>query len=173
VEVFRVVFKKDGDLAQLEVVMPTNENRTPNDAGQSHGICSAAFDARKGGQLQLNDARTTDGPDDTEVFAIAQLPLVNQELDAIRRLQQAFTANGLKYTLEARAIVAPDGKSWAWEVAPAEEQMPNVIYGIYYYPVSGELRCLPIENAKVRKKVEAAVEAVGLRITWVKSMNDR
>jgi hypothetical protein len=51
--------------------------------------------------------------------------------------------------------------------------MPNVIYAMYYYPARGELRSTLIEDAKVRKKVEAAVKEAGLRITWVKSMDER
>jgi hypothetical protein len=51
--------------------------------------------------------------------------------------------------------------------------MPNMIYGIYYYPATSELRTIPIEKAKVKQKVEAAAKAVGLHISWVKSMEDR
>ncbi len=173
VEVFKVVFKKDGGLAHLEVVIPTSATRTPNQAGQSHGICSADFDFKKGGKLRLKDETKVEGPDDQEIFAVAQLPLVNRELEPLRRLQKAFSNIGLKYTLEADAMVAPDGKSWAWQVASSEEQMPNIIYAMFYYPVLGELHSTPIENAKVRQKVGEAVKAAGLRLTWVKSMEDR
>jgi len=173
VEHCRFIFKKDGSLAHLEIVIPTSATRTPNEAGQSHNVCSAEFDAKKGGKLKLSDEAKVDGPDLEELFGIDQLQLVCQELSALSRFQQAFTENGLKYTLKARVILAPDEKSWAWELGPSEEQMPNVIYGIYYYPATSELRNIPIEKAKVKQKVEAAAKAVGFHITWVKSMENR
>jgi len=79
----------------------------------------------------------------------------------------------LKYALDADVILAPDQKSWAWEVAASEEQMPNVIYAMYYYPIPGELRSTAIENSKVAKKVEAAAKVASFHLTWVKSMDDR
>jgi hypothetical protein len=94
-------------------------------------------------------------------------------LTALSRFQRAFTANGLKYTLEARVILPGDEKSWAWELGPSEEQMPNVIYGIYYYPATSELCTIPIEKATVKQKLEAAAKAVGFHTSWVKSMEDR
>jgi len=144
----RFIFKKDGSVAHLEIVIPTSATRTPNEAGQSHNVCSAEFDAKKGGKLKLSDETKVEGPDLEELFGIDQLPLVCQELGALSRLQQAFTANGLKYTLEARVILAPDEKSWAWELGPSEEQMPNVIYGIYYYP--GPLNYALFQSRKPR-----------------------
>jgi len=173
VEHCEFIFKRDGRLAHLEIVIPTSATRTPNEAGQSHNVCSAEFDTKKGGKLKLSGEMKAEGPDLEELFGIDQLPLVCQELTALSRFQQAFTANGLKYTLEARVILAPDEKSWAWELGPSEEQMPNVIYGIYYYPATGELRTIPIEKTKVKQKVEAAATATGFHITWVKSMEDR
>jgi len=173
VEHCEFIFKRDGSLAHLEIVIPTSATRTPNEAGQSHNVCSAEFDAKKDGRLKLSDETKVDGPDLEELFGIEQLPLVCQELSGLSRLQQAFTTNGLKYTLEARVILAPDEKSWAWELGPSEEQMPNVIYGIYYYPATSELRTIPIEKAKVKQKVEAAAKDAGFYITWVKSMEDR
>jgi len=152
VEHCEFIFKRDGSLAHLEIVIPTIATRTPNEAGQSHNVCSAEFDAKKGGKLRLSDETKVDGPDLEELFGIDQLPLVCQELSALSRFQQAFTANGLKYTLEARVILAPDEKSWAWELGPSEEQMPNVIYGIYYYPATGELRTIPIEKPRLSKR---------------------
>jgi hypothetical protein len=172
VESCKFIFRKDGSLAHLEIVIPTSATRTPNQAGQSHDICSASFDA-KDGKLKLSDEAKVDGPDLRELFAIDQLPIICQELVGLRRFQQAFSANGLKYTLEADVILAPGEKSWAWEVAPSEEQMPNVIYAMYYYPISGELRSTAIENSKVAKKVAAAAKAAGFHLTWVKSMDDR
>jgi len=173
VEHCRFIFKRDGSLARFEIVIPTSATRTPNEAGQSHNVCSAEFDAKKGPKLKLSDETKVDGPDLEELFGIDQLPLLCQELSVLGRFQQAFTANGLKYTLEAKVILAPNEKSWAWELGPSEEQMPNVIYGIYYYPAAAELRTVPIEKAKVKQKVEAAAKAVGFHITWVKSMEDR
>ena len=52
-----------------------------------------------------------DGPDLYELFGIDQLPIICDELIAIRRLQLAFIKNDLAYTLEARVKPAPDGKS--------------------------------------------------------------
>jgi hypothetical protein len=173
VERCRFIFKRDGSLAHLEIVIPTSATLTPNEAGQSHNVCSAEFDAKKDSKLKLSDETKVDGPDLEELFGIDQLLLVCQELTALSRFQQAFTANGLKYRLEARVIPAPDEKSWAWELGPSEEQMPNVIYGIYYYPATSELRTIPIEKAKVKQKVEASAKAAGFHITWVKSMEDR
>lgn len=167
------VFKKDGSLARFQINVPTNAARTPNDAYQTHNVCSAEFDAMKGGKLQLLDEKKVEGPDLREVFGIDQLPTVFQELTALRNFQQAFTANGLKYTLEAFVILAPDEKSWIWEIGPSEEQQPNIIYGIYYYPITGELRTISIDNAKVKEKVEAAAKTAGLHIAYVKSMDDR
>jgi len=173
VERCEFIFKRDGRLAHLEIVIPTNATRTPNEAGRSHNVCSAKFDAKKGSKLKLSDETKVEGPDLEELFGIDQLPLVCQEVSALSRFQQAFTANGLKYTLEARVILAPDQKSWTWELGPSEEQMPNVIYGIYYYPATSELRTIPIEKTKVKQKVEAAAKAAGFHVTWVKSMEDR
>lgn len=172
VESCKFIFRKDGSLAHLEIVIPTSASRTPNQAGQSHNICSASFDA-KDGKLKLSDKTKVDGPDLRELFGVDQLPIICQELVGLRRFQQAFSANGLRYTLEADVIPAPDEKSWAWEVAPSEEQMPNVIYAMYYYPISGELRSAAIENSKVAKKVEATAKAASFHLTWVKSMDDR
>lgn len=155
------------------MVIPTNAARTPNNADQNHKVCSVEFDARKSGKLKLSDEKQVEGPDLREVFGIDQLPIVCQELVALRKFQRAFTANGLKYTLEADVIPAPDEKSWSWQIGPSEEQMPNVIYGMYYYPVTGELRSTSIDNAKVKQKVEAAAKTAGFHITWVKSMDDR
>ena len=167
------VFKKDGTLARFQIIIPTNAARSANDAYQNHNVCSAEFDARKGGKLQLSDDKKVEGPDLREIFGVDQLPLVCQELVPLRKLQQAFAANGLKYTLEAFVILAPDEKSWIWEIGPSEEQQPNIIYGIYYYPITGELRSTSIDNAEVKQKVEAAAEAAGFHITYVKSMDDR
>ncbi len=132
VEHCRFVLKKDGTLAQMDLVIPTNATRTPNKAGENHNVCSAEFDAKKGGKLKLSDEKKVEGPDLRETFGIDQLPIVCQELSALRRFQQAFTANGLKYTLEGYVILAPDEKSWIWDVGPSEEQMPNIIYSMYY-----------------------------------------
>jgi len=173
VEHCRFIFKRDGSLAYLEMVIPTSATRTANEAGQSHNVCSVEFDVKKGAKLKLSDEKRVDGPDLEELFGIDQLPLVCRELSALSRFQQAFTTNGLRYTLEARVILAPGEKSWAWEIGPSEEQMPNIIYGIYYYPATSELRTIPIENAKVKQKVEAAAKEAGFHVTWVKSMEDR
>jgi len=173
VEHCRFVLKKDGTLAQLDLVIPTNATRTPNKADENHNVCSAEFDARKGGKLKLSDEKKVEGPDLREIFGIDQLPIVCQELSALRKFQREFTANGLKYTLEGYVTLAPDEKSWIWEIGPSEEQMPNIIYAMYYYPVTNELRSTSIDNAKVKQKVEAAAKASGLHITYVKTMNDR
>jgi hypothetical protein len=167
------IFKKDGTLANIEMVIPTNATRTPNKAEQNHNVCSVGFDARKGGKLKLLDERKVEGPDLREIFGVDQLPIVCQELVPLRRFQKAFAANGLKYTLEADVILAPDEKSWVWQIGPSEEQMPNIIYAMYYYPVTGEIRSTSIDNAKVKQKVEAAAKTAGFHITYVKTMNDR
>ena len=167
------IFKKDGTLATIDMVIPTNATRTPNSAYQNHNVCTVEFDAKKGGKLKLSDAKQVEGPDLREIFGVDQLPLICQELIPLRKFQQAFAANGLKYTLEGDVILAPDEKSWVWQVAPSEEQQPNIIYAMYYYPITGELRSTSIDNAKVKQKVEAAAKAAGLHITYVKTMNDR
>ena len=167
------IFKKDGMLAHIDMVIPTNATRTPNKADQDHNVCTVEFDAKKGGKLKLSDEKKVEGPDLREIFGIDQLPIVCQELGALRKFQKAFAANGLKYTLEADVIPAPDEKSWVWQVGPSEEQMPNIIYGMYYYPITGELRTTSIDNSKVKQKVEAAAKAAGFHITWVKSMEER
>lgn len=167
------IFKKDGSLASLDMVIPTIANRTPNSANQNHKVCSAAFDVKKGGKLKLSEEKQVEGPDLREVFGVDQLPIVCQELVPLRKFQRAFAANGLKYTLEADVVLAPDEKSWVWQIGPSEEQMPNVIYAMYYYPATGELRSTSIDNAKVKQKVEAAAKTAGFHITWVKSMDDR
>ena len=167
------IFKKDGSLAQIDLVIPTNATRTSNKADENHNVCSVQFDAKKGSKLKLSDEKKVEGPDLREVFGIDQLPIVCRELVALRKFQRAFSANGLKYTLEADAMLASDEKSWVWQVGPSEEQMPNIIYGMYYYPITGELRSTSIGNAKVKQKVEAAAKAAGFHITWVKSMEDR
>jgi hypothetical protein len=173
VEHCRFVFKKDGSLASIDIVIPTNAVRTPNDAHQNHKVCSVEFDARKGGKLKLADEKQVEGPDLREIFGIDQLPIVCQELVPLRKLQRAFAANGLKYTLEGYVTLAPDEKSWIWEIGPSEEQMPNIIYSMYYYPATAELRSTAIEDAKVKKRVEAAAKAARFHITYVKTMNDR
>jgi len=167
------IFKKDGTLAKIDMVIPTNATRTPNTAYQNHNVCSVEFDAKKGGKLKLSDEKKVEGPDLREIFGINQLPLICQELISLRKFQQAFATNGLKYTLEADVILAPDEKSWVWQVAPSEEQRPNVIYAMYYYPITGELRSTSIDNAKVKQKVEAAAKTAGFHIIWVKTMDDR
>ena len=167
------IFKKDGTLAKVDIVIPTNATRTPNSAYQNHNVCSVEFDAKKGGKLKLSDEKKVEGPDLREIFGINQLPLICQELIPLRKFQQAFAANGLKYTIEADVILAPDEKSWVWQVAPSEEQRPNVIYAMYYYPITGELRSTSIDKPQVKQKVEAAAKTAGFHITWVKTMDDR
>lgn len=167
------IFKKDGTLAHIDMVIPTNPDRTPNTAEQNHNVCSVEFDAKKGKKLTLSDEKKVEGPDLREVFGVDQLPIICQELVELRKFQQAFAANGLKYTLETDVILAPDEKSWIWQVGPSEEQMPNIIYAMYYYPATHELHSTSIDNAKVKQKVEAAAKAAGLHITYVKTMNDR
>jgi len=173
VEHCRFVFKKDGSLASIDMVIPTNAARTPNQADQNHKVCTVEFDAKKGGKLKLSDEKQVEGPDLREIFGIDQLPTVCQELVPLRKFQRAFAANGLKYTLEGYVTLAPDEKSWIWDIGPSEEQRPNIIYSMYYYPAAGELRSTSIDDAKVRKKVEAAAKTAGLHITYVKTMNDR
>jgi hypothetical protein len=173
VEHCRFVFKKDGSLASIDMVIPTNAVRTPNTARQNHKVCSVEFNAKKGGKLNLSDEKQVEGPDLREIFGIDQLPIVCQELVPLRKLQRAFAANGLKYTLEGYVTLAPDEKSWIWDIGPSEEQMPNIVYSMYYYPATGELRSTAIEDAKVKKKVEAAAKIAGFQITYVKTMNDR
>jgi hypothetical protein len=56
-------------------------------------------------------------------------------------------------------------KCWGLAGAPSEEQQPNVIYAMYYYGITGELRSTSIDKAKVKQKVEAAVKAAGFHIT--------
>lgn len=167
------VFKKDGNLAHIDMVIPTNATRTPNKAEQNHNVCKVEFDAKKGAKLKLSDAKQVEGPDLREVFGVDQLLIVCQELGPLRKFQQAFAKNGLKYTLEADVILAPDEKSWIWQIGPSEEQMPNIIYAMYYYPTTGEIRSTSIDNAKVKQKVEAAAKAAGFHITYVKTMDDR
>lgn len=167
------VFKKDGTLAHIDMVIPTNANRTPNTAEQNHNVCLVKFDAKKGKELKLSGEKKVEGPDLREVFGVDQLPIICQELVELRKFQQAFAANGLKYTLEADVILAPDERSWIWQVGPSEEQVPNVIYAMYYYPATHELHSTSIDNAKVKQKVEVAAQAAGLHITYVKTMNDR
>ena len=121
----------------------------------------------------MSDEKQVQGPDLREIFGIDQLPTVCQELVPLRKFQRAFTANGLKYTLEGYVTLAPDEKSWIWDIGPSEEQRPNIIYSMYYYPAAGELRSTSIDDAKVKKKVEAAAKIAGLHITYVKTMNDR
>ncbi len=167
------IFKKDGTLAHIDMVIPTNATRTPNKGDQNHNVCSVEFDAKKGNKLKLSDEKKVEGPDLREIFGIDQLPIVCQELGPLRKFQRAFAANGLKCTLEADVLLAPDEKSWVWQIGPSEEQMPNVIYGMYYYPITGEIRSTSIDDPKVKKKVEAAAQTAGFHITYVKSMNDR
>lgn len=167
------IFKKDGSLANIDMVIPTNATRTPNAANQNHNVCLVAFNAKKGGKLKLSDEKKVEGPDLREIFGIDQLPIVCQELVPLRKFQKAFAANGLNYTLEADVILAPDEKSWIWQIGPSEEQQPNIIYAMYYYPITGEIHSTSIDNAKVKQKVEAAAKAAGFHITYVKTMNDR
>ena len=172
VEKFELIFKKDGSVAHLHVEVARNAKRTPNDAQQNHEICSATYEA-KSGKLKLGPKDSVEGPDLYERFSIEQLGTVCQELTAARRLQQAFIKAGLNYTLQANVIVAPDGKSWAWEISPSEEQMPNVIYALYYYPITRELHSTTLDNKKAAAKLEKAAKQAGLQLKWVKDMNDR
>jgi hypothetical protein len=167
-----VIFKKNGGLASLQVLFARSATRTPNDANQMHGVCGASFDG-KGDKLKMDVEGAVDGPDLYELFGIDQLPIVFKELIAIRRLQQAFAKNDLDYTLEARVIVAPDGKSWAWEIAPSEEQSPNIIYGLYYYPISRELHSIHLDKGKAAARLQRAAKDAGMQLKWVADMNNR
>ena len=102
-----------------------------------------------------------------------ELATAAQELTAVQRLQLTFIKNGLNYTLQANAIVAPDGKSWAWEIGPSEEQSPNLIYALYYYPATHEIHSIHLDNAKAAAKLEKATKDAGMQLKWVKDMNDR
>jgi hypothetical protein len=177
-EKFEVVFKKNGSLSSLRVLFPRSATRTPNDANQMHGVCGATFEGKgdkgdKGDKPKLDLEGALDVPDLYELFGLEQLPIVCNELIAIRRLQQAFSNNDLDYTLEARVIVAPDGKSWGWEIAPSEEQSPNVIYGMYYYPISRELHSIHLDKPKVAARLQKAAKAAGMQLKWVDDMNSR
>ena len=116
--------------------------------------------------LVLSPATTSSEPAGYELFGIDQLSLVCQELGSVVRLQQAFTENGLDCALEAGVIVADGGKHWAWEIGPDEEQMPNIIYSMIYQPITNEIRVVPIEDAKIAKKVEQAVKQAGMFLKW-------
>jgi len=171
-EKFDVVFKKNGGLSSLHALFARSATRTPNDANEMHGVCGASYDGKTDKpKLELEGA--VDGPDLYELFGIDQLPIVCNELIAIRRLQQAFAKNDLNYTLEARVIVAPDGKSWVWEIAPSEEQSPNVIYGLYYYPISGELHSIHLDKAKAATRLQRAAKEAGMELKWVADMKER
>jgi hypothetical protein len=171
-EKFELVFKKDGSLARLLVAVARNAKRTPNDAQQNHEVSTASYDA-KSGKLKLDPKATAEGPDSYELFSIDQLGTVCQELPAVQRLQVAFVKAGLNYALQANVIVAPDGKSWAWEIGPSEEQMPNVIYAMYYYPITRELHSVRLESKKAAAKLEKAATEAGLQLQWFKDMNER
>jgi hypothetical protein len=171
-EKFDAIFKKNGNLSSLTVLIARNSKRTPNNANQMHGVCGASFDG-KSEKLKLDPEGAVDGPDLYEMFGVDQLRTVCDELIAIRRLQQAFIKSGLDYTLEAGVIVAPDGKSWAWQIGPSEEQSPNVIYGLYYYPITRELHSIHLENGKAAAKLQKAATQAGMQLKWVKDMRDR
>lgn len=170
-ETFRVTFKKDGSIQKWVAEFPRNAQRTPNESKQDHDISRASFDA-KSGKIKVEAETRVEGPDLFELFALADLPIVVRELTAVQKLQQAFIKSGLNYALEAEVIVAPDGKSWAWQIAPSEEQMPNVIYGLYYYPITHELHSIHLDT-KATAKLEKAAKEAGLSLQWVKEMNDR
>jgi hypothetical protein len=171
-EKFDVIFKKSGALSSLQVLFARSATRTPNDANQMHGVCGASFEGT-GDKLKLDFESAVDGPDLNELFGIDQLPIVCKELIAVRRLQKAFVKNDLDYTLEARVIVAPDGKSWVWEIGPSEEQSPNVIYGLYYYPISRELHSVHLDNAKAAARLQRAAKEAGMQLKWVNDMRER
>ena len=171
-ENFELVFKKNGTLARLTVHIARNAKRTPNEAQQNHEVCKAEFEAKKG-KLKLTPEGSVEGPDVYELFGIDQLATVAREAEDLRKLQEAFTKNGLNYALEARVIVAPNGKSWAWEVSPADEQQPNVIYAMYYYPITRELHSTSIDVPKAAAAVERAAKQAGMWLKWVKDMRDR
>jgi len=171
-EKFEVIFKKNGALSSLRALFPRSAARTPNDANQMHGVCGVSLEG-KDDKLKLDLEGAVDGPDLYELFGIDQLPIVCNELIAIRRLQQAFVKNDLVYTLEATVKVAPDGKSWIWEIAPSEEQSPNVIYGLYYYPISRELHSIHLDKGKAAGRLQRAAKEAGMDLKWVADMNSR
>ena len=172
VENLEVILKKDGTLSHLLVMIARDEKRTTNDARQNHAVCRATADG-KDHKLKLDANHKEEGPDLYEILSVDQLPIAAQELAAVQRLQLAFIKNGLNYMLQANAIVAPDGKSWAWEIGPSEEQQPNVIYALYYYPISHKIRSVHLDNAKAAAKLEKAAREAGMQLEWVKDMNDR
>jgi hypothetical protein len=172
VENLEVILKKDGTLSRLLVTIAHDAKRTANDARQDHAVCRAAVEGKEH-KLKLEANHKEEGPDLYEILSTDQLPTAAQELAAVQRLQLAFIKNGLNYTLQANAIVAPDGKSWAWEIGPSEEQSPNVIYGLYYYPITHEIHSIHLDNAKAAAKLEKAVKEAGMQLKWVKDMNDR
>jgi hypothetical protein len=171
-EKFDVIFKKNGALFSLRVLFAKSATRTPNEANQMHGVCGASFDGL-GDKLKMDFESAVDGPDLYELFSIDQLPIVCKELIAIRRLQKAFVKNDLDYTLEAKVIPSPDGKSWVWEIGPSEEQSPNVIYGLYYYPISRELHSIHLDNAKAATRLQRAAKEAGMQLKWVNDMKER
>ncbi len=173
VENLEVVFKKDGSLTRLLVMVARDAKRTPNDSQQNHAVCRASYEGGKERKLKLTPEHTEEGPDLYEILGADQLATACQELSAAQRLQLAFIKNGLNYALQANAIPAPNGKSWAWEIAPSEEQMPNVIYALYYYPITHELHSIRLENKAAAAKLEKAAKQAGMELKWVKDMNDR
>ena len=172
VENLEVILKKDGSLSRLLVMIAHDARRTTNDARQDHAVCRAIAEGKEH-KLKVEANHKEEGPDLYEILSVDQLPTAAQELAAIQRLQLAFIKNGLNYTLQANAIVAPDGKSWAWEIGPSEEQSPNVIYGLYYYPITHEIHSIHLDNSKAAAKLEKAVKDAGMQLKWVKDMNDR
>ena len=174
VENLEVILKKDGSLSHLLVMIMIahDARRTPNDSRQNHAVCRATAEG-KDHKLKLEATYKEEGPDLYEILSADQLAIAAQELTAVQRLQLTFIKNGLNYTLQANAIVAPDGKSWAWEIGPSEEQSPNVIYALYYYPIAHEIHSIHLDNAKAAAKLEKAAKDAGMQLKWVKDMNDR
>jgi len=172
VENLEVILKKDGSLSHLLVMIAHDARRTPNDSRQDHAVCRATVEGKEH-KLKLEANHKEEGPDLYEILSSDQLATAAQELAAVQRLQLAFIKNALNYTLQANAIVAPDGKSWAWEIGPSEEQSPNVIYALYFYPITHEIHSIHLDNAKAAAKLEKAAKDAGMQLKWVKDMNDR
>ena len=51
--------------------------------------------------------------------------------------------------------------------------MPNVIYGMYYYPITRELHSVVLDNRKAAAKLERAAKEAGMQLKWFKDMRDR
>jgi hypothetical protein len=167
VEIFQVIFNRDGSLAHLLLSAATDpESESDLNPKTGHRSAGADYDA-KDKKLRLLRNSWTGVIGFPVAFSIDQLPVVCRELIPLRKLQLAFIANRLDYVIDANCASTNDNRSWVWSVHTSEPENQSDIDGMTFHPITGELEVETIDDQEIAVRVVKAVKEAGLVLKWV------